>query len=49
MNEYNFIETANANSNLNNQTKFKLYEINKIKDYCNSEIQEKKMWKNLSK
>ena len=36
------------NSNLSNQTKFRLNEINKIKDYFNSEIQERKrMSKNL--
>ena len=34
----------------NNQTKFRLNEINKIKDYFNSEIQERKtMSKKLSK
>ena len=38
------------NSNLRNQTKFRLYEINKIKDYFNSEIQERKaISKKLSK
>ena len=37
-------------SNLSNQTKFRLNEINKIKDYFNSEIQErKKTIKKLSK
>ena len=52
MNELNSIE---AHSNLNeiplsDQTKFMLSEINKIKDYFNSEIQERKtMSKNLSK
>ena len=52
MNEHYSIET---NSNLNaiplsNQTKFRLNEINKIKDYSNSEIQERKtMSKKLSK
>ena len=52
MNELNSIET---NSNLDeiplcDQTKFRLNEINKIKDYFNSEIQErKKMSKKLSK
>ena len=29
-------------SNLNDQTKFRLNEIHKIKDYFNKEIQEKK-------
>ena len=29
-------------SNLSDQTKFRLNEINKIKDYFNAEIQEKK-------
>ena len=52
MNGLNSIET---HSNLNeillsNQTKFRLNEINKIKDYFNSEIQERKtMSKKLSK
>ena len=50
--ELNTIETP---SNLDaipasDQTKFRLNEINKIKDYFNSEIQERKtMSKNLSK
>ena len=35
MNE-NFMDTTNTNSNLSNQTKFKLNEINKMKDYLNS-------------
>ena len=30
------MDTFNTNSNLSNQTKFKLNEINKIKDYLNS-------------
>ena len=43
MNECNSIKTLNNYSNLNavplsDQTKFRLNEINKIKDYCNSEI-----------
>ena len=39
-----------AEISLSNQTKFKLNEINKIKDYFNSEIQERKtMSKKLSK
>ena len=39
-----------VSSNRSNQTKFRLNEINKIKDYTNSENQEMKvMSKNLSK
>ena len=56
MNECNSIEIlTNTYSNLNeiplsDQTKFRLYEINKIKDYFISEIQERKvMSKDLSK
>ena len=56
MKECNSIETlANTHSNLkviqlSDQTKFRLNEINKIKDYFNSEIQERKtMSKSLSK
>ena len=55
MNESNSIETLNKYSNLNaillsDQTKFILNEINKTKDYFNSEIQERKgMTKKLSK
>ena len=52
MNELNSIETkSNLNAvPLGDQTKFRLNEINKIKDYFNSEIQERKtMSKNLSK
>ena len=56
MNESNSIETlTNKNSNLNmispsDQTKSRLAEINIIKDYFNSEIQERKtMSKKLSK
>ena len=52
MNELNSIEThLNLNAiPLNNQTKFRLNEINKIKDYFNSEIQERKtVSKKLSK
>ena len=52
MNELNSIET-NSNLNvipLNDQTKFRLNEINKIKDYFNTEIQERKtMSKKLCK
>ena len=47
MNKLNSIET---HSNLNDQTKFRLSEINKIKDYFHSKIQERKsMIKKLSK
>ena len=44
MNELNLIEThSNLTAiSLSNQTKFSLNEINKIKDYFNSEIQERK-------
>ena len=49
MNECNFIETTNTHSNLSSQTKFRLNEINEIKDYFNSEIQERNMSKKLSK
>ena len=52
MNELNSIETqSNLDAiPLNDQTKFRLNEINKIKDYFNSEIQERKiMSKKLSK
>ena len=52
MNELNSIEThSNLNGiSLSEQKKFRLNEINKIKDYFNSEIQErKKMSKKLSK
>ena len=43
MNDCNFIETTNTRSNLSDQTKFRLNEINKIKNYFNSEIQERKI------
>ena len=43
MNECNSIEVTNTYSSLSDQTKFGLYEINKIKQYFNSEIQERKM------
>ena len=52
MNKLNSIKThSNLNGiSLSDQTKFKLNEINKIKDYFNSEIQERKtMSKKLSK
>ena len=47
MNECNFIEcnateVTKTYSNLSDQTKFRLNEINKIKDYFNSKIPEKK-------
>ena len=43
-------EATNVYSNLSDQTKFRLNEINKMKDYFNEEIQERKiMSKNLSK
>ena len=48
MNESNSIETINSYSNMNDQTKFRLNEINKIKDYFSSDIPERKiMRKNL--
>ena len=52
MNQLNLIQThSNLNAiPLNDQTKFRLNEINKIKDYFNTEIQERKtMSKKLSK
>ena len=60
MNECNAIEVTNEYSNpdvislnaipLSHQTKFRLNEINKIKYYFNSEIQERKvMSKKISK
>ena len=52
MNESNSIELLfnTSNLNLSDQTKFRLNEINKIKDYFHSEIQERKtMSKKLSK
>ena len=43
-------EVTNISSNLSDQTKFRLNQINKIKDYFNSEIQERKiMSRKLSK
>ena len=48
MNECNSIEVTNMH--LSDQTKFRLNEIDKIKDYFNSEIQERKtISKKLSK
>ena len=41
MNECNSIKTTNMYSNLSDQTKVTLNEINKIKDCFNSEIQER--------
>ena len=53
MNDCNYVETlTNAHSNLNltNQTKFRLNEIIKIKNYFSSEIQKRKtMSKKISK
>ena len=52
MNEFNLIEThSNLDAlPLSDQTTFRLNEINKIKDYFNFEIQERKtMSKRLSK
>ena len=50
MNECNSIEVTNTYSNLIDQTKFRLNEINKIKYHFNSEIQKRKiMSKKLSK
>ena len=49
MNKGSSIEAIDT-SNLSDQTKFRLNEINKIKDYFNSDIQERKiMSKRLSK
>ena len=45
MNGYNSVETltnTDANLNLSDETKFRLNEINKTKDYFNSEIQNEK-------
>ena len=48
--EYNSTEVTNTYSNLRNQTKFRLNEINTLKDYFNSQIQERNiMGKKLSK
>ena len=48
--EYNSIEVTNTYSNLNYQKKFRLNEINSIKEYFNSKIQERKiMSKKISK
>ena len=40
MAEYNSIETPNINPNLNDQQRFRLNKINKIKDYFVAEIKE---------
>ena len=45
MNDCNFVETltnTHSDLNLSDQTKFRLDEINKIKDYFSSEIHERK-------
>ena len=42
MNKCNSFEATNKHLNSSDQTKFRLNEINKIKDYFNSKIQEKK-------
>ena len=42
MNEYSYIETS-TNTHLSDQTKFRLNEVNKIKVYFNSKIQERKI------
>ena len=48
--ECNFVERTDAHSILRDQIKFRLNEINKIKDYFDSEIQERKlMSKKISK
>ena len=50
MNWVNSIETLNKYLDLSDQTKFRLNEINKNKDYFNAEIRERKiMSKKLSK
>ena len=50
MNECNSIEAAYTCFNLSDQTKFRLNEINKTKNYFNSEIQESEiMSKKISK
>ena len=50
MNWVNSIETLNKCLDLSDQTKFRLNEINKIKDYVNAKIQERKiMSKKLNK
>ena len=50
MNECNSIELTHTCPNLSEKTKFRLNEINEIKDYFNSETQERRiMSKKLSK
>ena len=50
MNECNSIEATNMHSSLSDQTKLRLNEINKIKYYFNSKIEERKIVsKKLSK
>ena len=50
MNWVNSIETLNKYLDLSDQTKFRLNEINKSKNYFNAEIRERKiMSKKLSK
>ena len=43
MNKCTWIETTDIYPNLSDQNKFRLNEGNKIKDYFNSEIQERKI------
>ena len=43
MNECNSIKATNTYSNLSDQTRFRLSKINKIKDYFNLEIEERKI------
>ena len=43
MNECNSIKTLNKYLDLSDRTKFGLNKINKIKDYFNSKIQERKI------
>ena len=48
MSECNSIQSVNI-SGLSNQAKFKLNEINEIKDYFNSEIQVRKIMRKKTK
>ena len=43
MSECNSTEATKTYSNLSDQTKFRLNKTNKIKDYFNSQIQERKI------
>ena len=43
MSECNSIEATNTYSNLRDQRKFRLNEVNKIKHYFNAEIQQRKI------